>query len=174
MVEHMIAMGDQIIQYASWSLLKEYTVVDRSFLIVTESLFINGVSNCSSINWRCTNENLRLSPSSYLIVDHELTIESVQDLNFRLSIQTSIFLSPDSNLMTHTTWQTSTASNINTKMKDRTFLKRFAKMFKKMFKIRTWEPGPVLGNLDLNKALVGDPYLDFEKIIEITSICKSL
>ena len=27
-----------------------------------------------------------------------------------------------------------------------------------MFKIRTWEPGPVLGNLDLNKTLVGDPY----------------
>ena len=78
--------------YASWSLLKEYTVVDRSFLIVTESLFINGVSNCSSINWRCTNENLRLSPSSYLIVDHELTIESVQDLNFRLSMQTELQL----------------------------------------------------------------------------------
>ena len=47
MVEHMIAMGDQNTQYA---LLKEYAVVDRSFLIVTESLFINGVSNCSSIN----------------------------------------------------------------------------------------------------------------------------
>ena len=29
---------------------------------------------------------------------------------------------------THGTWQTSTASNINMKMKDRTFLKRFAKM----------------------------------------------
>ena len=56
------------------------------------------------------------------------------------------------------TWQTSTASNISPKMKDRTFLKRFAKMFKKMFKIRTWEPGPVLGNLDLNKTLVEDPY----------------
>ena len=28
-----------------------------------------------------------------------------------------------------------------------------------MFKIRTWEPGPVLGNLDLNKTLVEDPYL---------------
>ena len=27
-----------------------------------------------------------------------------------------------------------------------------------MFKIRTWEPGPVLGNLDLNRSLVGDPY----------------
>ena len=27
-----------------------------------------------------------------------------------------------------------------------------------MFKIRTWEPGPVLGNLDLNKTLVRDPY----------------
>ena len=27
-----------------------------------------------------------------------------------------------------------------------------------MFKIRTREPGPVLGNLDLNKTLVGDPY----------------
>ena len=27
-----------------------------------------------------------------------------------------------------------------------------------MFKIRTWEPGPVLGNLDLNKTLVEDPY----------------
>ena len=87
MVEHMIAMGDQNIQYASWSLLKEYTVVDRSFLIVTESLFINGVSNCSSINWRCTNENLRLSPSSYLIVDHELKQESIQNLKFKLSIQ---------------------------------------------------------------------------------------
>ena len=28
-----------------------------------------------------------------------------------------------------------------------------------MFKIRTREPGPVLGNLDLNRTLVGDPYL---------------
>ena len=27
-----------------------------------------------------------------------------------------------------------------------------------MFKIRTREPGPVLGNLDLNRTLVGDPY----------------
>ena len=27
-----------------------------------------------------------------------------------------------------------------------------------MFKIRTWEPGPVLGNLDLNNSLVLDPY----------------
>ena len=26
------------------------------------------------------------------------------------------------------------------------------------FKIRTWESGPVLGNLDLNKTLVEDPY----------------
>ena len=25
-------------------------------------------------------------------------------------------------------------------------------------KIRTWEPGPVLGNLDLNKSLIGDLY----------------
>ena len=25
-------------------------------------------------------------------------------------------------------------------------------------KIRTREPGPVLGNLDLNRSLVGDPY----------------
>ena len=40
----------------------------------------------------------------------------------------SIFLSPDSNSMTHETWQTSIASNINPKMKDITFLKRFAKM----------------------------------------------
>ena len=28
-----------------------------------------------------------------------------------------------------------------------------------MFKIHTLEPGPVLGNLDLNRTLVGDPYL---------------
>ena len=28
-----------------------------------------------------------------------------------------------------------------------------------MFKIRTREPGPVLGNLDLNRTLVGDPHL---------------
>ena len=28
-----------------------------------------------------------------------------------------------------------------------------------MFKIRTREPGPVLVNLDLNRTLVGDPYL---------------
>ena len=27
-----------------------------------------------------------------------------------------------------------------------------------LFKICTWEPGPVLGNLDLNKTLVGDLY----------------
>ena len=27
-----------------------------------------------------------------------------------------------------------------------------------MFKIRTREPGPVLGNLDLNRTLVGDQY----------------
>ena len=25
-------------------------------------------------------------------------------------------------------------------------------------KIRTWEPGPVLGNLDLNRSLVWNPY----------------
>ena len=30
-----------------------------------------------------------------------------------------------------------------------------------MFKIRTREPGPVLGNLDLNKTLVGDLYSGF-------------
>ena len=28
-----------------------------------------------------------------------------------------------------------------------------------MFKIRIREPGSVLGNLDLNRTLVGDPYL---------------
>ena len=33
-----------------------------------------------------------------------------------------------------------------------------------MFKIRTREPGPVLGNLD--------PYMDFQRIIEITSFLK--
>ena len=27
-----------------------------------------------------------------------------------------------------------------------------------ILKIRTWEPGPVLGNLDLHRTLVGDPY----------------
>ena len=69
-----------------------------------------------------------------------------------------IFLSPDWNPTTHMTWQTSTASNNSPKMKDRTFLKRFAKKFKKKFKICTREPGPVLGNLDLNKTLLGDPY----------------
>ena len=26
------------------------------------------------------------------------------------------------------------------------------------YKIRTWEPGPVLGNLDLNRSLVWNPY----------------
>ena len=69
-----------------------------------------------------------------------------------------IFLSPDWNPTTHMTWQTSTASNNSPKMKDRTFLKRFAKKLKKKLKIRTREPGPVLGNLDLNKTLLGDPY----------------
>ena len=42
MVECMIAMGDQNMQVASWSLLREYTVVDRSFLIVMESLCLSG------------------------------------------------------------------------------------------------------------------------------------
>ena len=62
-----------------------------------------------------------------------------------------IFLSPDWNPTTHMTWQTSTASNNSPKMKDRTFLKRFAKKFKKKVQnpysgtwTRTREPGPVL------------------------------
>ena len=70
----------------------------------------------------------------------------------------TIFLSPDWNPTTHMTWQTSTTSNISPKMKHRSFLKRFAKMFKKKFKIHTWEPGAILGNLDLNKTLLGDPF----------------
>ena len=53
-----------------------------------------------------------------------------------------IFLSPDWNPTTHMTWQTSTASNISPKMKDRTFLKRFAKM--RWFQCSK----SVLGNLD--------------------------
>ena len=60
-----------------------------------------------------------------------------------------IFLSPDWNPTTHMTWQTSTASNNSPKMKDRTFLKRFAKKFKKKVQnpysgtwTRTREPGP--------------------------------
>ena len=42
MVECIIAMGDQNMQVASWSLLKEYTVVDRYFLIVMVSLCLSG------------------------------------------------------------------------------------------------------------------------------------
>ena len=54
----------------------------------------------------------------------------------------SIFLSPDLNPTTHTTWQTSTASNINPKMKDKIFFKRFAKI--RWFQFQK----SVLGNLD--------------------------
>ena len=73
-----------------------------------------------------------------------------------------IFLDPDSNPITHTTWQTSSAStNINPKMKDRRFFDGLQKWgdFHYFFKIHTQEPGPVLGNLDLNRLLVWDPYL---------------
>ena len=76
-----------------------------------------------------------------------------------------IFLGPDWNPTTHMTWQTSTASDNSPKTKDRTFLKRFAKKIKKKVQnpysgtwISTREPGSVLGNLDLNKTLLGDPY----------------
>jgi hypothetical protein len=78
--------------------------------------------------------------------------------------------------MTHTTWHTSTAFDYtNPKMKKKNIFKEICKdevistIFSKSVLgsmdpylgtwTRTWEPGPVLGNLDLNRTLVEDPYL---------------